>query len=316
VSGLLVCGDLGSERCGVGASEAAALAAVDPRPATVDPRHVGATVRALHRARRGDAPVVVAYPTRSTVSSVAATIGLALTAVLGRRRLRWHLHEYAIFGGRRALLDLLLVVGGGRVVVSTTTEAEALRRSRGGRVARRVDVRVVPPANGTPLPAAEDPPADPPVVGLFGTARDDKGLGVAVEALASVPDGVRIETVGEGWDRAGWPGHLPPVAHHGRVPTADLGRIVSRWSLAIAPFAQGATDGRMSLRTPLACGVPTLTTVARPADLTLRPVHLLLDPATAVPRGLATDAGTRAQGAAEVLGFEARTVQDLREALW
>ncbi|HEX7134274.1 MAG TPA: hypothetical protein VF228_16990 [Iamia sp.] len=314
-SGLLVCGDLGSETCGVGASEAAALEAVDPRPATVDPRRIGAAVRAARRARRAGAPVVVAYPTRSTVSSLRATIALALIAVAARRRLRWHLHEYAIFGERRALLDLLLVVGRGRVVVSTETEADAVRRSRGGRVARRVEVRVLPPANGTPLRAAAGPPADPPVVGLFGTARADKGLDVATTALQTQAD-VRVETVGEGWAEAPWPAGTPRITHLGRVPSADLAPLISRWSLAIAPFAEGATDGRMSLRTPLACGVPTLTTVARPADLTLRPPHLLLDPTTAVDDALATRAADRAEGAAAVARFEAEVVARLSQGLW
>ncbi len=313
-AGLLVCGDLGSEACGVGASEAAALHAVDPRPETVDPRRVGATVRATRRARDRGAPIVVAYPTRSTVRSLRSTVALALVALLGRGRLRWHLHEYSIFGERRALLDLLLVVGGGRVVVSTGTEADAVRRSRGGRVARRIDLRVLPPANGTPLRAAEQAPADPPVVGLFGTARDDKGVAAAVAALRGRAD-VRVETVGEGWSDQRWPG-ATTVRHHGRVATAELAPLLGRWTLAVAPFAEGATDGRMSLRTPLACGVPTLTTVARPDDLTLRPPHLLLDPATAVADALTTTPEDRAEGAAAVARFEADVVARLAEELW
>jgi hypothetical protein len=321
--GVLLCGDLGRETCGVGASEAAALEAVDPRPATVDPRRVGASVRAVVRARRAGRPVVVAYPTRSTVGSRRATATLALAAVAGRGRLRWHLHEYTIFGGRRALLDLLLVIGGGRVVVSTESEADALRRSRGGRVARRVAVRVLPPANGTSLRAVEGPPADPPVVGLFGTARADKGLDVAVTALRALHDAapagaLRVETVGEGWDEAPWPADVAalPLTHHGRVPTPELAPLLSRWSLAIAPFAAGATDGRMSLRTPLTCGVPTLTTLDRPADLTLRPSHLLLDPVTAGARALATGPAERVAGAAGVARFEADAVRRLADALW
>lgn len=316
MSGVLVCGDLGNERCGVGASEAAALAVVEPRPTTVDPRRVGAAVRALRRARRERQPVVVAWPTRSTVSSPAATLTIALTAVLARGRVRWHLHEYAIFGARRVLVDLLLAVGGGRVVVSTASEADALRRSRGGRVARRVEVRVVPPANGTAVRAEPTAPAAPPVVGLFGTARADKGLDVALAALRALPPGAaRVETVGEGWDRTSWPVGTE-VTHRGRVPTDDLAPLMRRWALAIAPFADGATDGRMSLRTPLTCGVPTLTTVRRPADLTLRPPHLLLDPATAADEALATGREDRARGAAAVAAFEAETVRQLKDALW
>jgi hypothetical protein len=297
----------------VGASEAAALDAVDPRPTTVDPRRIGATVRAALRARRAERPIVVAYPTRSTVRSLRATVALGLVALLGRGRLRWHLHEYAIFGERRALLDLLLVVGGGRVVVSTGTEADAVRRSRRGRIARRVDVRVLPPANGTPLRGAEQAPAHPAVVGLFGTARDDKGVATAVAALQGRA-GIRVETVGEGWSDQRWPGAT--ATHHGRVPTADLAPLLGRWTLAVAPFAEGATDGRMSLRTPLACGVPTLTTVARPDDLTLRPPHLLLDPATAVADALAVTPEARAEGAAAVARFEADVVARLAEELW
>lgn len=327
---LLLCGDLGSEHCGVGASEAAALVAVDPRPHAVDPRRVGASRRALLRARRQRQVVVVTYPTRSTVRSVAATATLVLASVLARGRIRWHLHEYAIFGERRALIDLLLVVGGGRVVVSTRTEADALGRSRGGRVARRVDVRIIPPANGTPsgdvappdpsAPASSSAPAEPPIVGLFGTARADKGLAVAADALRALAGtGVQVETVGSGWEEAPWPPGIlddHDIRHHGRLPTARLASVMTRWTLAVAPFADGATDGRMSLRTPLACGIPTLTTGARAEDLTLRPPHLLLDPATAWADARATDPAARADGAAAVARFEAETGRALAAALW
>jgi hypothetical protein len=257
------------------------------------------------RTRRAGAPIVLAYPTRSTVSSPRATVTLALAALLGRGRLRWHLHEYAIFGGRRALLDLLLAIGGGRVVVSTASEADALR------VARRVDVHVLPPANGTPLDPLGTTPADPPIIGLFGIARSDKGLGAFNRCLAP-GERIAVETVGEGWDEVAWPEGVEPV-HHGRVATAELAAVMGRWTLAIAPFVEGATDGRMSLRTPLTCGVPTLTTVTRPADLTLRPPHLLLDPDTALDEARTAD---RLGGAAEVARFEADTVKRLADVLW
>lgn len=327
---LLLCGDLGSEHCGVGASEAAALVAVDPRPHAVDPRRVGASRRALLRARRQRQVVVVTYPTRSTVRSVAATATLVLASVLARGRIRWHLHEYAIFGERRALIDLLLVVGGGRVVVSTRTEADALGRSRGGRVARRVDVRIIPPANGTPAgdvappdppaPASSSAPAEPPIVGLFGTARADKGLAVVADALRALAGtGVQVETVGSGWEEAPWPPGIlddHDIRHHGRLPTARLASVMTRWTLALAPFADGATDGRMSLRTPLACGVPTFTAVRRDDDLTLRPSHLLLDPATAGAAALAAGPEQRRTGAEEVARFERRVVAALSVGLW
>jgi hypothetical protein len=98
---------------------------------------------------------------------------------------------------------------------------------------------------------------------------------------------------------------------HGHVPAAELPRVFAGWGLAVAPFWEGAHDGRLSLRTPLAHGVPTLTRPGSEGALTLRPPHLLFDP-TDVPD---FDDQARAQGAAAVAEFEAEVTERLLRAL-
>lgn len=306
----------------MGASEAAALRAVHPRPRVADPARPGAALRALQAARRRREPVVIAYPTRSTVRSASALLVFAAAAALaGRRRVRWHLHEYSIFSELRIVLDVLLLVSGGVVVVSTPSEAAAVRRARRGWVGRRCRVHAVPPANGTPFGATpEAGRAEPPVVGVFGTARADKALTCIEAALRELPrDLCRLETIGSGWDEVVWPADISTcfeLSHRGRVAVDELAGAIARWTLALAPFADGATDGRMSLRTPLACGVPTFTAVTRDDDLTLRPSHLLLDPATAGAAALAAGPEQRRTGAEEVARFERRVVAALSVGLW
>lgn len=315
---LLVCGDLGHGACGVGASEAAARRPVALAVVAVDPTRVRAARDRLRDARREGRPVVVTFPTRSTVRSPRALAVMATAA--GAADVRWHLHEYSIFGERRVVLDSLLRRSRGTVVVSTEGEADALRAARGGRVAARCRIEVVPPANGTPALAAPVAPADPPVVGVFGTARADKGPAFLVDALRALPAAfATVETVGRGWDAVPWPDDVRArfaLRHHGWQEAGAAAAVMGPWTLAVAPFVGGATDGRMSLRTPLALGVPTLTHVERPADLTLRPRHLLLDPATAGPAALGCDRAARRAGADEVARFEADAVAALGRVLW
>lgn len=305
----------------MGASEAAALRAVHPQPRVADPARPLAALGALRAAQRRREPVVIAYPTDGTVRSPTALLVLAAAAVAGRSRVRWHLHEYSIFSELRIVLDVLLLVSGGVVVVSTPSEAAAVRRARRGWVGRRCRVHALPPANGTPFGAPPDTgPVQPPVVGVFGTARADKALSCVEAALRALPGDLRrLETIGSGWDEVAWPADISTtfaLSHRGRVPADELAGAMARWTLALAPFADGATDGRMSLRTPLACGVPTFTAVTRDDDLTLRPSHLLLDPTTAGAAALATGPEQRRAGAEDVARFERRVVAALSAALW
>jgi hypothetical protein len=317
---LVLCGDLGPTGCGVGASEAVALGGLDPAPRTADPTRLGLALREVRAARRDGRPVVVVFPTRSTVRSARALVAMAGAAAAGRR-VRWHLHEYSIFGERRLLLDALMALSGGPVVVSTASEGEAVRAARGGRVARRCTVHVVPPASGTPAPdRSAGTPVEPAIAGVFGTARADKGFDRLVAAVRALPAAYRtVETVGRGWAELPWPADVAErvvLVHHGWQDDAEAAATVRRWTLAVAPFAGGATDGRMSLRTPLALGVPTLTHVTRADDLTLRPPHLLIDAATAGADALALGAAARRAGAEEVARFEAAAVAALAGLLW
>lgn len=310
---LLVCGDFRSPACGVGSSEAA-WCARHPEIAVVDPLDTGAALRHLWRVRRSARAVIVAHPTCSTVKAPAAYAVHLAAAAIFRRRVRWHLHEYAVFREIRWVLDALLWLSGGCVVVSTATDAAAVRPA----VRRRCDVRVVPPANGSSLSAC--PPAvlaDPPVVGVFGRARTDKGMGLLLGWLEQLPEPFAVlETVGDGWESMPWTGAVSErytVRHRGLVADADVGEVLARWTLAFAPFEDGATDGRMSLRTPLSAGVPTVTAVSAPDDLTLQVPHLWTDPIAGAHAALAFDGDARRDAAAQVEAFE-RDVRDRLDA--
>src|SRR5690606_11077448 len=117
-------------------------------------------------------------------------------------------------------------------------------------------------------------------VGVIGQLRPDKGEPWLLDVLARLdPRFERIEVVGRDWDLSAWPATLRDrytVVGHGQLPAARLPEVLAGWDLALAPFAEGPHDGRLSLRTPLAHGVPTLTRGPQPPDLQLRARHLLL----------------------------------------
>lgn len=313
---VLVMGDHGDERCGVGSSEpiAAALATAEVR--IVDPtegslRHFRRRLRAALAGARG---AVVAYPTLRTVEDLGLVPRLLLLRVsLGRRRpLRLHLHEFERLRRRHrlgvAVLTGLLV---DRVVVSSDREAEALRGRYRGWAGRR-EVVVAPPANGSAPPSppgSHDPPPAHRTVGVVGQLRPDKGESWLLDLLARLdPRYDRLEVVGRDWDLDAWPAPLRDrwaVVGHGQVPQAALAAVLGRWDLAVAPFEEPPHDGRLSLRTPLAHGVPTLTRGPRPDHLQLAARHLLLDTDVDVASLPDLDAAARAGGAAEVAALEA-----------
>lgn len=308
---LLVCGDFGSPSCGVGSSEAA-WCARHAEVAVVDPLDAQAALRHLWRARRSAPVVIVAHPTRSTVKVPTAYAVYLAAAAIFRRRMRWHLHEYAVFREIRWVLDALMWLSGGTVVVSTATDAAAV----GPAVRRRCDVRIVPPANGSSLSASSQGAlADPPVVGVFGRARTNKGMSLLLRWLEQVPEPFAVlETVGDGWESMPWSGAVSErytIRHRGLVSDDEVGDIVAAWTLALAPFEDGATDGRMSVRTPLSAGVPTVTEIAAPDDLTLEVPHLWTDPIAGGRAALAFDGHARRDAAAQVEAFE----HDVRDRL-
>lgn len=326
---LVLCGDWeGVDTCGVAHSERALLAD-GPAADVVDPTEVRTTVRALRRARRSATPVLLVYPSRSTVARVRPLLSLLAAAVLTpRSRLRLHLHEYRIFREVRWAIGLVLLVGRPRVVVvSSASEVALLRRSVAGRLGF-VRPEVIPPY-GPLTPAVTGATAVDAagrgVVGVFGFAGPAKGADLIVAVLRALPSAFRrLELVGSGWDGASWPADVRAryeIVGHGFVPSAQLGPIFAGWELAVAPFSTGATDGRSSLRIPLSHGVPTITTVVDPADLTVRSEHLVVvadgDVAGAVDRavGVAADPTARRRGAEDLADFEGRVAQDLRAVL-
>lgn len=329
--GAVLCGDWGDgDRCGVAHSERMLLAELPEPPPVVDPGDVRAAWRAVRGARRADRPVLLVYPTRSTVPRWRPLVALLLAALARRGDdLRLHLHEYRIFREVRWALGLVLVTGRPLVVVSSAGEAALLRRTLAARLGR-LRVEVVPPFGpldpSTTGHLAVDA-AGSGILGVFGSPGPAKGTELVVDVLRALP--VRfhtLEVVGSGWDAVTWPTDVQDrfdIRSLGFVRTDDLGPVFARWDLAVAPFAAGASDGRSSLRIPLSHGIPTLTTTGEPRDLTLRPSHLLLAEGTpsqraaAVERAaaLALDRDARARGVAEVRAFEEHLRARLRQHL-
>lgn len=324
---VLVMGDYADERCGVGSSEpiVAALAPTEVRmldPTTGSFRDYR---RRLRAALDGAAGAVVVYPTIHQVERVALVPRLLLLRrAVGRRRwVRVHLHEFERLR-RRHRIGVALLTGAvaDRVVVSSAREATSLgERYRGW--AGRKGVSVVPPSNGSApatAPVAHSVPPAGRVVGIIGQLRPDKGLPWLLDVLGRLDARfTRVEVIGRDWDLAGWPASLREryeVVAHGQVSAADLPVIVARWDLAIAPFEEPPHDGRLSLRTPLAHGVPTLTRGPRPDHLQLTAPHLLFDDEVdlvALPDATNED---RVAGAAAVEAQERRWRAELAAELF
>ena len=315
---VLVCADLGDDRCGVGSSEAATFPDFGSDD-IIDPcGPVPAAIRAVRTARNHGRGAVVAFPTRSSVRSARAIAVITVVALLLRRNgVRFHLHEYRVFDEIRAVLDRIMVRTASDIVVSTQTEAEVLRSALAGRVAAHAQIHVVPPANGTAPtpehPVLEPQASQPATIGIFGTARANKDLEWAVAQLRELEGFGRLELAGAGWEVVSWPediGRRYEILPLGSVDASQLAATFARWGLALAPLDGGAHDGRMSLRTPLAHGVPTIAAAGVTGDLTFRPAHLHLD------HWREPDAATtRADDARCVSDFESDVRRRLRSAL-
>jgi hypothetical protein len=318
-------GDFADRRCGVGSS-LAALVGDAGDVEVLDPAAIGAwrfAQRARQAARAGGICVAV-YPTRSTVYRWSLPLRLlTLWWTFGRGRLRLHLHEFQHLRRMLRWPVAALLPLTHRVVVSSDSERRAVAAAWRGAVGRWCEVVVAPPTNGT---AAPEGPALRPVsrsgtVGVFGMRRDDKPLPWLVGALGALdPSFRRLELAGGGWEGQPWPPSIRArfdVRALGHVDPEHLAAVFAGWDLALAPFSWPAHDGRMSLRTPLAYGVPTLTVGPPGPDLTLRPRHLALtppsDPTAAALELLSVDAEA---GAEEVAAFERHAAQRLLAALF
>lgn len=319
---LMVMGDLGDARCGVGSSEAALLSHVNREVRPVDPTVGSAWAfrRAVAAAAADVDGAVLAYPTISQLERVRLVPRLVwLRWVLRHRWIRVHLHEFARLR-RRHRLAVALIVGAiaDRVVVSSDREAEALRSSYRGWAAR-AEVVVAPPANGSaPVPQRTEPALRRGVVGVVGQQRPDKGSSWLLETLERLdPRFDQLEVIGRGWDEVGWPTSVScryATTLHGEVPEAEMADLIASWELALAPYDEPPHDGRLSLRTPLAYGVPTLTRGPRPAHLRLQAPHLLFDDeidVAAVPSESAGRGRLAAAIAAQEDGIRARLVHEL-----
>lgn len=282
---LVVCGDFGDDRCGCGSSEAAFARSLERTIDVLDPL-VG-PARALPTiwaARGAGTPAMIVYPSVSAQKSPRAitTLGLAVALLRPSQRVV-HLHEYVVYDELRWPWRFVLSLFGGDVVVSRASDRAALEADLGSRARRRVRVHLIPPVNATAAPAGWERPSSgrrPGTAGLFGLWRGERGLETLLQVLRRLPPRiVELEAVGDGWRQVDWPADIRErftITTCGRLPAADLPARIASWEVALTPLADGAHDGRMSVRTPLALGVPTVTTVRDPADLTLRPEHLIL----------------------------------------
>lgn len=325
-------GDLGDERCGVGGSLATLVAHVRRGHGTVTVVDTsGPGIRRFWRdaraAARTGATCAGVYPTRSTVYEPRLLWRVVvLRLVFGRRRFRLQLHEYQRL--RRMLRWPVTVAAllAGRVVVSSRSEQEALRRALRGLVGRRTEVVVAAPSNGTAATAAEVVMATtlaawaPRTVGVFGMLREDKAAGWLSATLERLdPRFDRLVVAGSGWEDHRWSAAISDrfaIDVLGHVPRAELATLFSGWGLAVASLWGPANDGRMSLRTPLAFGVPTLSVGPPTDDLTLRPRHLVLAPPSDPSSIDDIDAAARRAGAEEVAAFEAAAACRLAGSLF
>jgi glycosyltransferase involved in cell wall biosynthesis len=327
---VLVMGDYADERCGVGSSEPIVAALAPGEVRVVDPT-IGSRRdfrRRLRTALDGAAGAVVVYPTIHQVERLALVPRLLLLRLaVGRRRwVRVHLHEFERLR-RRHRIGVALLTGtiADGVIVSSAREALALRQRYRGWAGRK-GVAVVPPANGSaPLAAPAGAPNPPPlpagrVVGIIGQLRPDKGLPWLLDRLEHLDARfTRLEVVGRDWDLGAWPGAVRQryeVVAHGQTSAAELPGIVAGWDLAIAPFEEPPHDGRLSLRTPLAHGVPTLTRGPRPDHLRLTAPHLLFDDEVDISALPVMTAADRAAGAAAVDAQEQRWRSELAGELF
>jgi len=272
----LILTDFDSESCGVGHTVGSWARTHLGAYRVIDPRR-------SWRAIAGEAltlrpPVILTYPTRNGRGS-PKTLLLLAGLRLRREPVGVYLHEFLrAHPLHRLYMQILLWLTTGPVVVSSVSEAADVRPHL--RRGRRLEVC---PAPAGSLPMVAVMPSDeasgpdcPLVVGLFGIPRRNKGLDRFWDWLEKVAGDVPVEIrlVGSGWEEGWAPTDRfgDSVRLLGRVPTEALPEVFSGWDLALAPFEEGATDGRNSLRTPCAGGVPVVTVFPPdPADLTFRP---------------------------------------------
>jgi glycosyltransferase involved in cell wall biosynthesis len=321
---LLVVADLGDPRCGVGSSDAALVPLVTGGVRALDPTagSISEFRRRLREDAKGVAGAVLAYPTNSQLERVALVPRLLLVRwVMRRRWVRLHLHEFDRLRRRHRLpVAVLTGIVADRVVVSSEREATALRTSYRG-WASRADIVVAPPANGSaPEPRRPTAAPRPGRVGVVGQLRPDKGLAWLLDTLVRLdPSFDHLEVVGRGWDDVRWPATIADryrVTIHGEVGAPELADRLSGWELALAPYDEPPHDGRLSLRTPLAHGVPTLTRGPRPADLRLDAPHLFFDDEVDVGHLRLPSAAERPVLAAGIAALEQRIRAQLVEELF
>jgi hypothetical protein len=323
---LLVMADLGDERCGVGSSEAVLVPLVSGGVRVLDP-----TVGSLRRFRRalatdasGAAGAVLAYPTITQLERLALVPRLLLLRTVFRHRwVRLHLHEFDRLRRRhRVVVAVLAGIVADRIVVSSEREASALRTHYRGWAAR-AEVVVAPPANGSaPVPPVPERSPRPGLAGVVGQHRPDKGLAWLLDTLERLdPRFDQLAVVGRGWDAVRWPAAVTErfaITIHGEIPEPRMAECITGWELALAPYDEPPHDGRLSLRTPLAYGVPTLTRGPRPAHLELTAPHLLFDDEIDLGAVILPEASERRRLSAGIAdlerGYRARLARELFDA--
>lgn len=324
---VVVMSDYGDQRCGVGSSDAIVAEAAGAGPVLDPARTTTDELRRRLRAEAADAAgALLVFPTVTQVGRP----DLLLKALVVRRALRggWvrmHLHEFDRLDRRQRLaVAVVAATVVDRLVVSSAQEALALRRRYRGLAARRAELVVVPPANPSapsdgPIQRSA-PPALGRTLGVHGQYRPDKGIDWLLAVLRRIDHRYdRLVVVGRGWEAAPWPRSILgrfAISVVGQADRAELADWFARWDLALAPFDGPPTDGRLSLRTPLAHGVPTLTRGPRPVGLRLDPPHLLFDDEVDLTRLPDLDDATCREGQEQVAALEVAVRAELVDALF
>lgn len=286
----VICSDLGTGHCGVGDSTAVWIERARARGHQL--QHVDPGSEKAHRltSLRKSSRAVVVYPAKSSRRSLSLLI-VATHLRMRRCDVRVHLHEFRRlhWAHRRYVQILLALLRPKVIVVSTWSEADFIRGLCRTNSGRRVDVRA--PMNGaTAMISGSQPPTGlstasshtHPRIAVFGIPREDKGLSKlwAWLTMVSSPVVPELVLIGPGWRVELVPGEVRrrfSVDIRGFVPFDEIGRTFASCDFAVAPFSDGATDGRTSLRTPPTFGLPTATVFPRdPRDLSFH-ADLIVD---------------------------------------
>jgi glycosyltransferase involved in cell wall biosynthesis len=264
-----------------------------PLPVGFGARGLGTVGRALDASRqRGRAPIILVQYVPNAFGMRGANVLLCLW-LFGRRirrrdDVRVMFHEPFYYFGRQSLrrnalalvhrgMAVLLLAASSVAYVSTESWMPLLSRYA---ASRRRFVWLPIPATvptvsedgitpGTSRAAAAAPNGF--VVGHFSSYPADLSaeLRQVVSAILDASGDVKVLLIGRNSDRfvrsfvADHPAHAARVTATGELRPPEIAAHLRACDVLVQPYPDGATTRRTSLMAPLACGVPTVTTVGR-----------------------------------------------------